>query len=91
MFGNLAAFVNGNLFAGLFGEDLFVRLSRPDEQTLLQVKGSAPFAPMKGRTMKGYVVIPKTWKNDQTIIKSWLRKSLDFVSTLPPKSKKLSR
>ena len=30
MFGNLAAFVNGNMFTGLFGEDLFVRL--PDVQ-----------------------------------------------------------
>ena len=30
MFGNLAAFVNGNMFAGLFGDDLFVRL--PDDQ-----------------------------------------------------------
>ena len=26
MFGNMAAFVNGNMFAGLFGDALFVRL-----------------------------------------------------------------
>ena len=30
MFGNLSAFVNGNMFAGLFGEDLFVRLPEPE-------------------------------------------------------------
>src|SRR5256712_10962516 len=31
MFGNLAAFVNGDMFSRLFGEDLFVRL--PDDHT----------------------------------------------------------
>lgn len=91
MFGNIAAFVNGNLFAGLYGEDLFVRLSQPDEKMLLQIKGATPFAPMKGRTMKGYVVIPKTYKNDQGMVKPWLGKSLDYVSTLPPKNKKLPK
>ena len=30
MFGNLAGFVNGNMFCGLFGEDLFVRVSVDD-------------------------------------------------------------
>ena len=34
MFGNLAAFVNGNMFAGLFGEDLFVRLPVPEAQPM---------------------------------------------------------
>ena len=42
MFGNLAAFVNGNMFAGLFGEDLFVRL--PDDQ-------SAPIRTQGGREL----------------------------------------
>ena len=91
MFGNLAAFVNGNLFTGLFGEDLFVRLSQNDAQTLLEIKGTAQFAPMKGRTMNGYVVIPQTWKKDQVMVKRWLKKSIDYVSTLPPKIKKLPK
>ena len=45
MFGNLAAFVNGNMFAGLFGEDLFVRLpedesanSRIDEDATVDLR-----------------------------------------------------
>jgi hypothetical protein len=28
MFGQLSGFVNGNMFVGIFGEDLFVRLPR---------------------------------------------------------------
>ena len=30
MFGNLAGFVNGNMFMGLYGDGLFVRLSEED-------------------------------------------------------------
>jgi len=33
MFGNQAAFVNGDMFAGLFGDRLFVRLSDEDRPT----------------------------------------------------------
>ncbi len=34
MFGNLAAFVNGNMFMGLFGSDLFVRLEDADRDSV---------------------------------------------------------
>jgi len=58
MFGQVAAFVNGNMFMGLFGDDLFVRLSDTDQKLLLKEKGASPFTPMEGRPMKGYVVTP---------------------------------
>jgi hypothetical protein len=52
MFGNLASFVNGNMFAGLFGEDLFVRL--PDEERdQVKQQGGHDFEPIPGRAMKG--------------------------------------
>ena len=59
MFGNDAAFVNGNLFAGLFGKDLFVRLSEMDQAELLGEKGASRFSPMEGRPMSGYIVVPR--------------------------------
>jgi len=34
MFGNLAGFVNGNMFCGLFGEKLFVRVGGDDRDRL---------------------------------------------------------
>jgi len=36
MFGSISAFVNGNMFAGLFGNDLFVRLSEESREELLE-------------------------------------------------------
>ena len=55
MFGNISAFVNGNMFAGLFGNDLFVRVSEESEKELLGKKGASLLEPMKGRPMKEYV------------------------------------
>ncbi|MDQ6901199.1 MAG: hypothetical protein M3072_17160, partial [Candidatus Dormibacteraeota bacterium] len=40
------------MFAGLFGEDLFVRLADADRDQLIE-EGGADFAPMAGRVMRG--------------------------------------
>ena len=48
MFGNLAAFVNGNMFVGVFGADVFVRLPEADRNELLNEDGASAFEPMKG-------------------------------------------
>lgn len=45
MFGNLGVFVNGNMFAGLFGPDVGVRLDDAGHDELAVVEGSGPFGP----------------------------------------------
>jgi TfoX/Sxy family transcriptional regulator of competence genes len=88
MFGNLAAFVGGNMSVGLYGDDLFVRLSDSDRAELLENEGAAIFEPMKGRQMKEYVVVPRSWKRDPAKIKPWIAKSLEWSSKLPAKKAK---
>jgi TfoX/Sxy family transcriptional regulator of competence genes len=84
MFGNLSAFVNGNMFAGLFGEDLFVRL--PDEQSApIRKQGGRDFEPMAGHAMKGYVTVPSAWRSQTGATKGWIAASLAFTRGLPPK------
>src|SRR5205809_4800703 len=61
MFGNLAAFVNGNMFTGLFGADVFVRVSGEDQDELVAVGGGS-FEPMPGRPMTGYTTLPDAWR-----------------------------
>jgi len=85
MFGNISAFVNGNMFFGIFGDDLFLRLSGEDRVELLKNKGSSMLEPMKGKPMKDYVVVPKPWRNRPETIRSWISKSLEWSSKLPPK------
>jgi len=87
MFGNLAAFVNGNMFSGLFGEDLFVRL--PDEEAA-QVKGQGgrPFEPVPGHAMGGYVIVPATWQKKPDTVRPWVVRALALTRAMPAKAKK---
>ena len=88
MFGNLSAFVNGNMSVGVYGDDLFVRLSEPDRAELLKVKGAALFEPMKGRQMKEYVVFPRSWMRDPAKLSPWVTRSIEWSSKLPSKKSK---
>jgi TfoX/Sxy family transcriptional regulator of competence genes len=88
MFGNDAAFVNGNMFTGLFGKQLFVRLSERDQAELLKEKGASKFSPMEGRPMRGYIVVPAAWRGDPEKAKVWTARSLVWASGLPAKAAK---
>ena len=87
MFGNESAFVNGNMFFGLFGNDLFVRLSEQDQREFLKNEGAYGLEPMKGRPMKGYVILPKAWWKEPRKVASWVQRSLIWTSQLPEKRK----
>ncbi len=88
MFGNLSGFVNGNMFMGLLGNDLFLRLSEKEREELLKVKGASVFEPIKGRPMKEYVVIPKAWRDQQGLLNAWVSRSLEWAKKLPEKPNK---
>ncbi|HEV8682446.1 MAG TPA: TfoX/Sxy family protein [Actinomycetota bacterium] len=85
MFGNVAAFVNGNMFTGVFGQDLFVRLSEGDREELI-AEGGAEFQPMPGRAMKEYVSLPRSWRKDRARAGAWIERSLAWAERLPPKT-----
>jgi TfoX/Sxy family transcriptional regulator of competence genes len=87
MFGNLAAFVNGNMFTGLFGEKLFVRVEEPDRQRLLR-DGGSDFEPMPGRAMSGYATLPPGWAERPEETREWIARSLEWARTLPAKQPK---
>jgi TfoX/Sxy family transcriptional regulator of competence genes len=87
MFGQLSAFVNGNMFMGIFGEDILVRLPEEDREKVLGAGGRI-FEPMKGRPMREYVVLPDAWRNDPKQVREWAARSLDHADELPPKEPK---
>jgi TfoX/Sxy family transcriptional regulator of competence genes len=87
MFGNLGAFVNGNMFAGLFGSDLGVRLSEGDQAELADVDGAVPFGPAE-RPMGGYLSLPPGWHDTPDVAADWVRRAHDYVAAMPPKVKK---
>jgi TfoX/Sxy family transcriptional regulator of competence genes len=84
MFGNLGAFVNGNMFAGLFGSAVGLKLAAADLEEL-QAAGGGPFGPEE-RPMSGYVALPPSYTAEQGL--EWTEKAMAHVATLPPKVKK---
>jgi TfoX/Sxy family transcriptional regulator of competence genes len=83
MFGNVGAFVNGNMFMGLFGSDLGIKLAPADAQELLKVDGAGPYGPIE-RPMGGYVTLPAT--PGPAFERAWIARSLAYVAGLPPKA-----
>ncbi len=84
MFGYPAAFVAGNLFMGLHQEALILRLSDEDRASFLKIDGASVFEPMPGRPMREYVVVPPSMI-DRAPLVSWIRRSLQYVASIPPK------
>jgi len=87
MFGNLGAFVHGNMFAGLFGSAVGVRLAEPDAHELAAIDGSGLFGP-EGHAMSGYISLPPAWRKDASLASSWVERARDHVGSLPPKASK---
>jgi TfoX/Sxy family transcriptional regulator of competence genes len=87
MFGNLGAFVHGNMFAGLFGPDVGVRLGEAAQRELAAIDGSGPFGPAE-RPMGGYTSLPQAWRARPDVAAGWVAQALTHVSALPPKVKK---
>jgi TfoX/Sxy family transcriptional regulator of competence genes len=56
MFGNLGAFVNGNMFMGLFGPEVGLKLPEAEAHQVV-ASGGGPFGPAE-RPMTGYVSLP---------------------------------
>jgi TfoX/Sxy family transcriptional regulator of competence genes len=86
MFGNVGAFVNGNMFMGLFGADIGVKLDEADLQKLVKA-GGGPFGPQE-RPMGGYVSVPAGFTAAK--VRPWVARSLAYVAALPPKPPKKS-
>ena len=86
MFGYPAAFMNGHMFAGVFQASLFVRLAEKDRMELIQKEGATPFAPMPGRVMREYVVLPPSIVESEARLTAWLSRALRYVASLPPKA-----
>ena len=85
MFGYPALFVGGNLVSGLFADGWMIRLAPDDLTDLLAQPGATPFAPMPGRTMRGYALLPPDVVDDDAAIDGWLDRAVAFGRTLKAK------
>jgi TfoX/Sxy family transcriptional regulator of competence genes len=84
MFGYPAAFVNGNMFAGVHQTNVVVRLSEQGRAEAI-AGGARQFEPMPGRPMREYVVIPPSQLDDRAQLSQWLDQAFRFAAAMPVK------
>ncbi len=87
VFGAPTWFVGGNMFAGVFGDDVFLRLTSADLEEIRSL-GAKPFEPMKGGVMKEYTLLPSAVLGDDKLLAHWTNKSYTYATSLPAKAKK---
>lgn len=82
MFGGAGFYADGLMFAAWFRSDsLALKLAEADREALLQMGGTQ-------QPMPPYIDVPPAWLEDSDTLAQWVRKSLDYVATLPPKKAK---
>lgn len=87
MFGYPAAFIAGNLTAGLHQENVMMRLPEAEREERI-AEGWSFFEPMPGRPMREYVAMPPEVAADVDAMRRWIERAAEHVRTLPPKAAK---
>jgi TfoX/Sxy family transcriptional regulator of competence genes len=86
MFGADVWFVNGNMFMGVFGDGIFMRLSDDDGQAIKkEFPGAGVFAPTERTVMSEYVSVPGTSLDDLGRLGRWIERSYALVISMPAK------
>ena len=92
MFGYPAYFINKNMFAGLFQNNLFLRLSPEQAGTLRKSFPTlANLEPMPGRPMKNYYVLPEKLHEDAHKMQKVVEDAAGYCRSLPEKVKQARR
>jgi TfoX/Sxy family transcriptional regulator of competence genes len=84
MFGGVGFLLHGNMCVGIWQSSLIVRLGPEQGAAALEEPNVAPFD-ITGRPMKGWVMIEPDGIETDEQLAGWVRRSIDFVSTLPKK------
>jgi TfoX/Sxy family transcriptional regulator of competence genes len=85
MFGYPAGFINGNMFMGLFQDDMILRLPENLREEFLKIDGAKIFEPMPGRPMREYVAVPPGAIANRRELASWISRALEYGASLKPK------
>ena len=85
MFGGIAFMVGGHMCAGLLGDELMVRVGPDGYEAALRRPGAREMD-FTGRPMRGIVMVGADGIRGRAL-RAWVQRGLDFVDSLPPKSR----
>jgi TfoX/Sxy family transcriptional regulator of competence genes len=90
MFGYPAAFLAGNMVCGLHEDRLVLRL---DARTaaIAKKRGACDFEPMPGRSMRGWIAVPRKLIDDHALVEGWVERAFRHVAALPAKRVRAKR
>ncbi|QIK79635.1 TfoX/Sxy family protein [Sphingomonas piscis] len=84
MMGALCFMVDGHMACGVTGSALMVRTGPDAYLAALAEPGVKPME-IGGRPTKGFVLVDQNRLKSNQLLKKWVQRGLDFVTTLPSK------
>ncbi|MEQ1591598.1 MAG: TfoX/Sxy family protein [Thiobacillaceae bacterium] len=82
MFGGIAFMVSGHMCCGVVNDTLMARVGADHYEAALK-KPHASKMDFTGRPMKGFVYVAPTGFESDDDLADWVKRCLDFVTTLP--------
>ncbi|MBL8516692.1 MAG: TfoX/Sxy family protein [Betaproteobacteria bacterium] len=87
MFGGVAFLRHGHMFVGVSDSALMARVGKALYEDSLARK-HVRVMDFTGKPMAGYVFIDERGTSTDEALRFWVKRSMDFAATLPPKPKK---
>ena len=84
MFGGIAFMLNGNMFCGVVGDDLMVRVGPEYHERALAQPYARPMD-FTGRAMRGMVYVGPGGSSTDKALRSWVDQGIRFAASLPTK------
>jgi len=88
MFGGIAFMLNGNMCAGVHGDELIVRLDAERHEKAMKEKHAGAMVFGNGMVAKGLVLVAPAGVKQKPQLEAWLKRATDFAESLPAKTKK---
>ncbi len=89
MFGHETWFLNGYMFCGSNVRGIWVHLGREAVPKIIEsTDDTGPFEPGRGMTMKDYLQLGLSISENDEQVRSWLKRSAEYLLAKPPKVKK---
>jgi TfoX/Sxy family transcriptional regulator of competence genes len=86
MFGGLAFMLGGHMCVCVRDEEIYVRLGHDGVARAIAAGEAQPFHPTGRNQALGLATVPDAAALDDAELEAWVRRSSDFVLTLPPKA-----
>ncbi len=87
--GSPCAFINGQMFAGLYGGRIFIRLPEARRKELRSMEGSGIFSPTPDQESTEFSFVPQRMLSEPRELLEWLAAAMGYAGGLPFQAKNM--